>query len=96
MLTIAIDFDNTFTADPVMWSKFIRDARTAGHRVVCVTSRRQTTQNNTLLDEMFKRHGIEIATWFTSLASKTWYMQQVGVKVDIWIDDDPKTLVDGH
>lgn len=95
MLTIAIDFDNTFTADPVLWCRFIRDARDVGHRVICITSRKQTSKNTTLVDDTFKRHGIEIATWFTGLASKTWYMEQVEVKVDIWIDDDPKTLVNG-
>ena len=39
-LTIAIDYDATFTADPLLWRQFISDAQRRGHVVICVTARR--------------------------------------------------------
>jgi len=89
--TIAIDFDNTYTACPKTWDAFIQIAQANGHRVVCVTARRDTNENR----EIVQIPGV--MTYFTGLASKLWYMaEKLGVKVDIWIDDDPVSLVRGH
>ena len=38
-LTIAIDFDDTFTADVEVWSLVIQVLQNAGHRVICVWAR---------------------------------------------------------
>ncbi len=89
-LTIAIDYDDTYTADPNLWDAFIADCKFKGHRVVCVTCRRRTDENR----EIVKIEGVPV--YFTELASKTWYMDKQGVKVDIWIDDNPVALVHGH
>jgi 5'(3')-deoxyribonucleotidase len=94
-LTIAIDFDDTFTAAPALWAQFIKAARDAGHRVICVTARDYTEENIEEVDAAFAEHGIEIATWYTSLRSKIKHMEKAGVKVDIWIDDNPQVLVNG-
>lgn len=40
-LTISLDYDHTFTADPDLWRQFISDAQRRGHTVVCVTGRRE-------------------------------------------------------
>lgn len=39
-LTIAIDFDDTFTADVNAWTAVIQTLQSFGHRVVCVSARR--------------------------------------------------------
>lgn len=38
-LTIAIDYDLTFTADPSMWRGFMALAEVRGHSIICVTGR---------------------------------------------------------
>ena len=93
MLTIAIDYDNTFTAAPKMWAEWINIARRFGHRVICVTSRRPTNSARKQIDDSFDEHGIVIAVWFTSGSAKQWYMNEIGVKVDIWIEDNPQSIV---
>ena len=40
-LTIGLDYDHTFTADPELWRQFIGDTQRRGHLVVCVTRRRE-------------------------------------------------------
>jgi hypothetical protein len=91
MATIAIDFDNTYTADEALWNLFVQAAIARGHRVICVTARRDTDENR----EIVQIPGC--MTYFTGLSSKLWYMtEKRGVKVDIWIDDDPRSLVNGR
>lgn len=40
-LTIGLDYDGTFTADPDLWRQFVSDCQRRGHSVICVTARRE-------------------------------------------------------
>lgn len=95
-LVFGLDFDDTFTADPELWALFIREAQAKGHRVYCVTARRNSDENIEILSETFANHALEIPIVFCNLGSKTWTMEQRGIKVNIWIDDAPHALVHGH
>lgn len=94
-LVIAIDFDDTFTADLVLWAAMIKLAQSRGHRVYCVTARRESEEHTELITEAFAEQGVEVPIVFSNLGSKMWTMEQRGVKVDIWIDDAPFALVNG-
>jgi hypothetical protein len=89
-LNIGLDFDNTYSADPSLWDEFIAIAQKKGHRVICVTARRDTEENI----EIVKIPGIP--TIFTSLGSKIEKTNKLGLEIDIWIDDDPLTCARGH
>lgn len=95
-MRIAIDFDETLTADSRLWGEFIQMARRLGHRVVCVTARRDIEDNRETVREWMRTHGIQIPVYFTSLRSKVEHMAALGIEVDIWIDDDPKRCAMGH
>jgi GTP-binding protein EngB required for normal cell division len=95
MLTIAIDFDDTLTADAALWREFIDSAHRLGHRVICVTCRRKTDENRAKLAEWFQSHGIAIPLYFTNLDAKIEDMKRRDIKVDVWIDDDPGCVVNG-
>tara|TARA_R100001086_G_scaffold231526_1_gene152298 strand:+ start:414 stop:743 length:330 start_codon:yes stop_codon:yes gene_type:complete len=95
-LTIAIDFDDTFTADPKLWSTFIQNATEAGHQVMCVTARRQSAENEDIINSMFDHWQCQMPIIFSNLSSKVDEMERRGLKVDIWIDDAPYALVHGH
>lgn len=91
---IGLDFDDTYTADKALWDAFIAVAKQRGHRVWIVTARRNTTENQELLDRLGPE---DVPVAFTNLSPKPWYMEKTyNVKVDIWIDDNPKALVHGH
>ena len=92
-LTIAIDFDDTYTADTGLWAVFIQKALANGHRVFCVTSRREDEENLRIIDEAFRQQFLSVPVVFCNMGSKVWTMEQRGIKVDIWIDDAPHALV---
>lgn len=92
----ALDFDDTFTADPWLWSRFVRDAIGRGHRFYCVTARRDSDENVDLINKAFDYWGCQMPIIFANLSSKVTTMERRGIKVDIWIDDAPFALVHGH
>ncbi len=91
-MRIALDFDNTYTADPELWDRFIEDAIDRGHEVWIVTARRNTEENREIV--VVPKCLVVI---FTEGVSKIWHMDvKIGVTIDIWIDDDPRALVHGR
>ena len=96
-MLIAIDFDETLTADPDFWRQVIDAAYNRGHKVICVTARQDTKSNRDIVETWMKENDIDdIYTHYTSLASKVAFLSNRGVKVDIWIDDDPRKCALGH
>lgn len=95
-MLIAIDFDDTLTADSQLWLKFIESAKASGHRCICVTARMPTPENIETIDEWMREHNIDLFVYFTSRASKVKHAKKLGLKVDIWIDDDPMRCALGH
>jgi hypothetical protein len=85
MKVIAIDYDNTYTADPPLWDMFVDAAKKRGHLVVCVTYR------DAKLHPGANIPGVE--TFYTSAAPKAEFMAREGLAPSIWIDDAPHTIV---
>ena len=88
-MIIAIDYDNTYTADPEFWNKFILDAEEAGHKVICVTGRDSLEDfARPVLESIGKLCPVVFAgpKWKRDAAlAKGW-------KVDVWIDDMPEMV----
>lgn len=93
-LTISLDFDQTFTAAPGLWRSFITDAKARGHRVVCVTRREDTEQNQEALRLAFGDLFPELAAAILCgpAKQKRQAAADAGISVDIWIDDKPETV----
>lgn len=87
-LTIALDYDGTYTADPGLWQRFILEARKRGHRVFIVTCRMKECEIH--CESIPKSQHV-----YTNMAAKQWYCESVlGMNVDIWIDDSPKYITE--
>lgn len=89
-LTIAIDYDDTFTADPALWVLVIVAAQHRGHKVICVTGRKALPD--------FTRDPPLPASVPIVLAGaefKRVAAGRAGYKVDIWIDDMPEMISSG-
>lgn len=96
-MLIAIDFDETLTADAKLWDGFIGSCKQLGHSVICVTARRDTDENRETITEWMRMHlGYTIPVFYSNLGSKLHLMKERGLKPDIWIDDDPESLVRGR
>ena len=95
-LTFALDFDDTLTADPRLWAIFLTAAKASGHRVWLVTARRDTEENRQDIGAWLDHWGHNLPVLFTNLGSKLDAVKRQGLEIDIWIDDDPASLVHGH
>ncbi len=83
-MILALDYDNTFTADPILWESFISKAKERGHSIAFVTSRGHTNIPG-YNDDIFadaKRLAIEVVFCFGEPKSSKF-------KADVWIDDTP-------
>lgn len=87
--TIAIDFDDTFTADRELWAAFIRHAQCRGHHVVCISARRNTLEHRQHVAEALPP-GVRVLLAYD--CPKREYALQHGLAVDIWIDDCPEAI----
>lgn len=95
-MLIAIDYDNTLTRNCRFWRHVIGVASEFDVRFICVTSRRDTPENRKVIEDWMLEHRLGFPVYFTGLKSKIDHMAKLGIKVDIWIDDDPVSLVRGH
>lgn len=86
-MIISLDYDDTYTNDPVFWNQFIGLAKAYGHEVICVTSRRDTMDNRADMEIPVEK------ILFAYDAPKKDYANWQGVKVDVWIDDNPHRIV---
>lgn len=83
-MIFALDYDGTYTREPILWKKFIADAKKLSHVVICFTMRRP--------DEVIRDMPCEIV--YTSRKAKLPFSEANGYKVDIWIDDKPAWLLE--
>lgn len=86
-MIIALDYDKTYTADPVMWDMFIKLAKVQGHEVWIVTMRAEHELEDVLRNCFSKVNGI-LATNYK--AKRSAFKNLRGVEPDIWIDDCPQ------
>ncbi len=89
MQTMNVDFDNTFTSNPIFWTKVIKLAQESGINIICISARRDCEESRKFLTQSFP-DGVII--YFTNHNPKIEYAKKRNIKVDIWIEDNPKAL----
>lgn len=88
--TFGLDFDDTFTADPELWSFFIAKAHTLGHQVICVSARLNIEGN---LRELTKALPSGVQVILSEAIPKRKHVETEGITIDVWIDDHPDGIV---
>lgn len=81
-MIIALDYDGTYTADPKLWDRFVSDAVKCGHKVICFTMRYKKEPLPPMPCDVI----------YTSRKAKKKFSEELGILVDIWIDDKPAWL----
>ena len=82
-MLIAIDYDNTYTADPEWWDEVIRSGQERGHTIVCVTGRTEPPNlpiRVICAGDEYKRDAV----------------RRSGLRIDVWIDDEPGHIEPGR
>lgn len=94
MLKIALDYDQTYTADKLLWNRFIKLAINMDHEIKFVTARFENAdtyhnkdwRTNADIEADANQLGIDIV--YCNHKPK----QEV-YNADIWIDDRPATII---
>lgn len=94
-MNISIDYDDTYTKDPLLWNWFAKEAMNRGHYVCCVSAR--AAQH---MDDPKATIGRIIGAencFGTGLQPKRRFMKiNHSIKIDVWVDDMPEYIVDDH
>ena len=88
-MRIGLDYDDTFTVDPVAWSEVVAVLQSRGHEVVCVSARYKCFENQRELEDAIPP-GVDVV--LCSMNAKLDVMRKRGTPVDVWIDDNPYTI----
>jgi len=93
-LTIALDFDRTFTGDIDFWRGVVADAVARGHRVLCVTGRTDSAVSRAEIGRVFGPHVFSQLTCciFCNHRPKRPAVRARGYVIDVWIDDLPENI----
>lgn len=87
---IAFDFDETISDNPALFLNVMKTFEESGFHVVVVTYRKSNCYPEDLdflLDKGYK-------VYFTGHKAKDEFMREEGIHVDIWVDDEPRTIVE--
>ena len=93
-MTISIDFDRTFAADPKLWGEFALQSAADGNTVVMISRRLDTPENqkeiaDTMGDYVMAFSQIMLIGGDTLKADAA---EAAGISVDVWVDDSPQTV----
>ena len=93
-MTVSVDFDRTFSADPQMWGEFAKKAVADGNTVVMISRRPESDREEVIASlgdyaESFSR--VLLVGGDTLKADAA---DAAGINVDVWVDDSPQTITD--
>ena len=84
-MVISIDYDSTYTCDPVGWDQFVVMMRARGHTIYVVTMRYES-EAQPVRDALTSKVDDIICT---GRKAKRPFMYSLGIHVSVWIDDEP-------
>lgn len=88
-MIISLDYDDTYTRDPIAWNDFIKLMQNRGHTVLCVTMRYAAEGR-----EVKEALDNTVEIFFTGRQAKQKFMLDRGINVSVWIDDSPWFITD--
>lgn len=89
-MLIALDIDGTYTEDMFLWDEFIICAQEQGHDVIAPTMRFQGERPQCEFEAKLRKWKVQII--YTTRKAKQPYLETLGFKPDIWIDDNPSLI----
>lgn len=88
-IKIAVDYDETITKDPNGWTQIMQLMHKLGMKVYIVTYRNNRESSD--LDYLLASDFIESVV-FTARNGKKQFCENLGIYIDIWIDDNPISI----
>lgn len=90
-MKIALDYDDTYTRDPLFWNWVVDMAQCRGHTVYCVTAR-----HDRMLDDIEQTLGRVLPPGHIIACGGTGkrkFCDDLDILIDVWIDDSPEFIV---
>lgn len=87
-MLLALDYDETYTRDPIFWNQVIDLAASRGHSVICATMR-YPEEGKEVVAAL--KHRVEDIV-FTGRKAKWEAAFEAGYYVSVWIDDSPRLI----
>jgi len=91
-MTISVDFDRTFSADPRLWGEFARKAVADGNRVVMISRRPEADREEVISSLGDYAEAFSDVLLVGSDTLKDDAAQEAGIAVDVWVDDSPQFI----
>ncbi len=91
-MNIGLDFDDTFTRDPIGFTAVVNLMVARGHLVYIVTWRDEEEAKEVHAEMQYWKVDIE-GIYATSRKAKQAYMFAQGICIDVWIDDNPSAIL---
>jgi hypothetical protein len=91
-MTISIDFDRTFAADPKLWGEFARKSVADGNTVVMISRRPEEDREEVIssLGDYAESFSQVLLVGGDTLKADA--AEAAGIDVDVWVDDSPQTI----
>jgi len=93
VMKLALDYDETYTRDPLMWNWFCQQALDRGHEVWCVSARDQKDMDEPMMT-VGRVIGADKCVGTGMKPKRTFMWKEKDVYIDVWIDDSPEYIVD--
>lgn len=92
-MNIAIDFDGTWSLDPWFWNRFAVNCAYHKHNLSIITRRElPTTPHEIAYFRSWNHIPKEVEIYYSCGQFKRLFAESIGLKIDIWIDDEPGTI----
>jgi hypothetical protein len=92
-VTVAIDYDATWSSDPELWESFAIYAKGKGHKVILITNRSDNHRNRQEVGGAVGRFVDEMI--LAGPIPKREAAARYNIYPHIWIDDKPQTVTEG-
>lgn len=90
-MNIGLDYDDTYTRDPELWTAFIATAHSHGHDVYIVTWRDKSEASLMDINPTARKYLSGI--YPTNRHAKEKFMYNQGIRIDVWIDDNARAII---
>jgi hypothetical protein len=88
-MIIALDFDDTYNRDPDMWDGVIKCINNHDNSVLLATYGHPVLDYDPLFDRL---SDLGVECFFTDGKAKRPFLRDLGIYVDVWIDDNPFSI----
>lgn len=89
MKTICLDYDGSYNTFPELFDLIVKKALADGHLVILATMRYEAEKDDGLVQ--IEKKGVRLI--FTGRMGKKKYLARIGIKPDLWIDDNPEWIL---